>query len=207
MCKSRPKHGQVSHHSRLQIRAGKYPKLMTACGIKRRETPACTTAASLLACCLPSVDLVESRGDSEQETSCAVVGTDAAWGEKGASPEGRSLPHVGGGEQVQEASATMQGRWKGLALAYSHVTPAWPRSPCCSPNGKADFSSSGHSKGHRWWLSPSQCGGDTAQAEGTDWVVGKGAGLWASTCLGAKPQFRHVKHVQTCSLLASAFLT
>lgn len=41
-----------------------------------------------------------SHGETTSEkTSCAVVGTNAAWGEKGASPSGCSLSHIGGGSR------------------------------------------------------------------------------------------------------------
>lgn len=164
MCKSRPKCGQISRHSCLQIRAGKCPKLMTAHGIKRRETPSCTTAASLLAHCLPSVDLVESRGDNEQETSCAVVGTDAARGEKGASPEGRSLPHVGGGSSGKRLAPRGKSGGKGRLLLTAMTLQPGVLFSMLQSKGKADFSSSGQIKGCRWWLSPSRCMGHMVQA-------------------------------------------
>lgn len=55
--------------------------------------PPCSVTA-----CLRLTYLSHEETTSEK-TSCAVVGTDTARGEKGASPKGRSLSHIGGGSR------------------------------------------------------------------------------------------------------------
>lgn len=137
-----------------------------------------------------------------------MVGTDTALGRKRCFSRGSFPAPRRQGDQGQEVSTPRQGWWKGLALAPMPCQP----SPLPDTAIQREKLISLPLARVTWWLAPSQCMGETAQAEGTGRVGGKaaelsqGKPLWGPGWLlnahsDMLSTFRHVHCLQVLFLL------